>query len=263
LNRLRDHIEMMTRAFPAQQMYSRVWLIHWSLFVYFSHRRGPDHFIDMFFKSANPRDRDQPSGYCEAVQSVCPHILRYITAVVVTSDKKKDVMKQLVRLIQQEAYNYHDPMTEFIECLYIHYDFEKAQQKLRECEQVLANDFFLCGLQQETFMDNARLLIFESFCRMHKTISIRNMATKLNLTPDEAERWIVRLITSDPDFQEAKIDSQNGLVIIGTELPSPDQQIVELTKGVAAQVHHLSAQMQKRLQVQGVQLTVGSGSETY
>ena len=227
-NRLRDQIENMPRASQALQMHFRTWLIHWSLFVYFNHRRGSELIIELFFRQSTyvirhfvlfffltffffrfRSGREQPTTpYLDAVQTMCPHILRYIAAAIITSDRRKDVMKSLIKVIQAEAYNYHDPVTEFIECLYVNFDFDKAQLKLRDCEQVLANDFFLCGLQ-ELFMDNARLLVFESFCRMHKTISIKNMAAKLNLTPDEAERWIVKLITSDPDFQDAKIDSQN------------------------------------------------------
>lgn len=79
------------------------------------------------------------------------------------------VLKDLVRVIQQETYTYKDPVTEFIECLYIHFDFDRAQEKLRECEVVLANDFFLVACLEE-FIENARLFIFETFCRIHQVI---------------------------------------------------------------------------------------------
>ena len=36
----------------------------------------------------------------------------------------------------QESYIYKDPITEFLECLYVNFDFDSAQQKLRECETV-------------------------------------------------------------------------------------------------------------------------------
>ncbi len=38
--------------------------------------------------------------------------------------------------IFQESYTYRDPITEFLECLYVNFDFDGAQQKLRECETV-------------------------------------------------------------------------------------------------------------------------------
>jgi hypothetical protein len=46
------------------------------------------------------------------------------------------VLKDLIKVIQQEQYCYKDPITEFLECLYVNYDFEGAQRKLCECEEV-------------------------------------------------------------------------------------------------------------------------------
>ena len=40
----------------------------------------------------------------------------------------------------QESYTYRDPITEFVECLYVNFDFDGAQQKLRECETVSEYD---------------------------------------------------------------------------------------------------------------------------
>ncbi|KAG7233124.1 hypothetical protein INR49_007477 [Caranx melampygus] len=58
---------------------------------------------------------------------------------------------------------------------------------------VLVNDFFLVACLED-FIENARLFIFETFCRIHQCISISMLADKLNMTPEEAERWIVNLI---------------------------------------------------------------------
>lgn len=52
------------------------------------------------------------------------------------------MLKDLIKVIQQEQYCYKDPITEFLECLYVNYDFEGAQKKLRECEQVSFPIFF-------------------------------------------------------------------------------------------------------------------------
>merc|ERR1711988_1219914 len=82
---------------------------------------------------------------------------------------------------------YRDPITEFLECLYVNFDFDGAQQKLRDCETVLVNDFFLVACIDD-FIENARLFIFETFCRIHQCISINMLAEKLNMKPEEAER---------------------------------------------------------------------------
>lgn len=68
-------------------------------------------------------------------------------------------------------YFYRDPITEFIEHLYVNFDFDGARQKLHECQTVLLSDFFLIACIDE-FVENARLMIFETFCRIHQCISI-------------------------------------------------------------------------------------------
>ena len=67
---------------------------------------------------------------------MCPHILRYLTTAVITNKRRRQILKDLVKVIQQESYTYRDPITEFLECLYVNFDFDGAQQKLRECEKV-------------------------------------------------------------------------------------------------------------------------------
>ena len=89
-------------------------------------------------------------------------------------------MKDLVKVIQEESYTYRDPITSFIEDLYVNFDFKGAQQKLRECETVLFNDFFLVACLDD-FIENSRLMIFETFCRIHQCISISMLAEKLNM----------------------------------------------------------------------------------
>src|SRR6266542_637912 len=99
-------------------------------------------------------------------------ILRYLTTAVVTNKRRKNILKDLVKIIQQESYEYKDPITEFIESLYVKFDFEGAQRKLKECEEVLSNDFFLVATLPE-FVENARYLISETYCRIHLKIDIR------------------------------------------------------------------------------------------
>lgn len=79
---------------------------------------------------------------------------------------------KLKDLRTQESYTYRDPITEFLEHLYVNFDFDGARQKLQECQTVVFNDFFLIALLNE-FVENARLMIFETFCRIHQCISIQ------------------------------------------------------------------------------------------
>lgn len=94
--------------------------------------------------------------YLNAIQTTCPHILRYLTTAVITNKRRRTVLKDLVKVIQQESYTYKDPITEFLECLYVNFDFDGAQQKLRECETVSAPVkffmFFVPNIQYLTQM---------------------------------------------------------------------------------------------------------------
>lgn len=71
-----------------------------------------------------------------------------------------------------EEYQYSDPVTSFLKDLFIDFDFEKAQQRLTVAESVVRNDFFLSGFADE-FVENARWLVSELFCRIHQRIDIR------------------------------------------------------------------------------------------
>ena len=55
------------------------------------------------------------------------------------------------------------------------FQLASLQLKLRECEEVLENDYFLAALKDE-FVENARLFIFETYCRIHQCIDLRMLA---------------------------------------------------------------------------------------
>jgi len=188
--------------------------------------------------------------YVNTIQTTCPHVLRYLTTAVITNKRRRTVLKDLVQVIQQESYTYRDPITEFLECLYVNFDFDAAQQKLRECEKVLSNDFFVVGCIEE-FVENARLFIFETYCRIHQCIDIEMLAEKLNMTPIDAERWIVNLIRNAR--LDAKIDSKQNTVIMGAQYASLYQQVIEKTKGLTFRSHVMSSNLDKRLTVGGGQ----------
>jgi translation initiation factor 3 subunit E len=215
LNKLREYIDSNTNGSSLHLLQQRTWLIHWSLFVFFNHVKGRDLIIDMFLYRPN---------YLNAIQTMCPHILRYLATAVIINRSRRAAMKDLVKVIQQESYTYRDPITELLENLYVNFDFEGARDKLHECQIVLFNDFFLTACLDD-FVENARLMIFETFCRIHQCISIGMLAEKLNMNPEEAECWIVNLIRNAR--LDAKIDSKLGHVVMGTQPLSPYQQILE------------------------------------
>jgi translation initiation factor 3 subunit E len=235
LSKLRAYIDSDPFDTELELLQHRAWLLHWALFVYFNYPKGRDEVIEMFLNQ-------QP--YLNTIQILCPHLLRYLAVAVVTSKtKQKNSLKDLIKVIDVERHNYQDPVTDFLSCLYINFDFDEAQQKLRECEAVLTNDFFLTACLDD-FRESARLLIFEMFCRIHQCISLEMLANRLNMAQAEAERWIVDLIRNYR-IEGAKIDSQTGQVVMGAKPVSIHEQVMENTKRLTFRSQQVALQLEK------------------
>jgi translation initiation factor 3 subunit E len=215
---------------PLKALSQRTWLLHWSLFVYWNNsaKGGLEQLVELF----------HTERYKQAITTNAPHLSRYLTAAVLlckrrltkkaaagsNSDSRR-LMKNLINVMQDCEHT--DPIVEFVNCLCVKFDFESAQTTLAECEKVLASDFFLCQ-QTELFMEEARVFVFENYCRIHNKIDLSALGTKLAMNKDEAERWIVDLIrNADLD---AKIDSEDGCVVMGGSVQSIYEQVMERTR---------------------------------
>eukprot|EP01089_Gocevia_fonbrunei_P011606 TRINITY_DN2513_c0_g1_i2.p1 TRINITY_DN2513_c0_g1~~TRINITY_DN2513_c0_g1_i2.p1 ORF type:complete len:422 (-),score=87.97 TRINITY_DN2513_c0_g1_i2:85-1350(-) len=233
MNTLKEAIETKYSTNPLMLLQQRSWFIHWSLFVFFNYPNGRSLMISLLL---------QEEKYLNTIQTTCPHILRYLTAAVITTRRKKNVLKELVKVIQYEGYTYRDPITEFVEDLYVNFDFDGAQQKLKDCAQILVNDFFLHKYLDE-FIESSRLFIFETYCRIHQCVDIAMLAEKLNMDQEAAERWIVNLIRNAQ--LDARIDSAANHVVMSTQHPSVYQQVIEKTKGLSFKSQVLANSLEK------------------
>lgn len=74
--------------------------------------------------------------YLNAIQTNAPHLLRYLATAFIVNKRRRPQFKEFIKVIQQEQYSYEDPITEFLACIYVNYDFDGAQKKMRECEEV-------------------------------------------------------------------------------------------------------------------------------
>jgi translation initiation factor 3 subunit E len=208
----------------------RTWLLHWSLFVFWNNsaKGGLEQLVELFHSER----------YKQAITTNAPHLLRYLTAAVLLCKRRltkkaavasnaeaRRLMKNLINVMQDCEYT--DPIVEFVNCLCVKFDFESAQTKLQECEKVLASDFFLCK-QTALFMEEARVFVFENYCRIHNKIDLSALGKKLAMNQDEAEQWIVDLIrNADLD---AKIDSKEGCVVMGGSTQNIYEQVMERTR---------------------------------
>jgi len=172
VSKVREIID--TRLFnnPLAQLQHRSWLIHWSLFPFFNHEPARDALTELFFSPT----------YINTIQTYCPWVLRYLVAAVITNRNRhvgknqqsqyQKQVKDLVRIVRQEGYEYSDPLTEFVKALYVDFDFDEAQKKLLQSDELLRSDFFLVATA-DSFTDAARHHISESYCRIHQRIDIK------------------------------------------------------------------------------------------
>jgi len=210
-----------------QALQQRTWLLHWSLFVFWNNsKRGLDSIIDLF----------TTEKYMQAIQTNAPHLLRYLASAIIINKGKRSNLKDLVKVIGH--CDYADPIIEFVDCLAVKFDFESAQKRLADCELVLATDFFLCK-QTSLFMEEARVFIFENYCRIHQKIGIETLAEKLAMPANEAERWIVDLIRNAS--LDAKIDSTENCVVMGNTTQSVYQQVMGKTKDLGQRSGNLTS----------------------
>jgi len=219
LSKLRSAVDDKA-APPLEQLQQRSWLLHWSLFVFFNHSKGHDGIIDLFLSEK----------YLQAIQTNCPWLLRYLTTAVIINKRRRSTIKDLVRIIGQEDTLRADPVTRFLECLYVNFDFDGAQKTLEECDRALRADYFLCNCA-DAFMEDARLFVFETYCRIHTKIDIAMLAEKLVMDQDRAERWIVDLIRGA--LLDAKIDSKSSCVVMGSTFPTVYAQVIEKTRDLS------------------------------
>ncbi|XP_031637698.1 eukaryotic translation initiation factor 3 subunit E-like isoform X3 [Contarinia nasturtii] len=80
MNRLRDYIDNSNFS-NIEALQQRTWLIHWSVFIFVNHPKGRDLIIEMFLYKPL---------YLNAIQTMCPHILRYLAAAVVINPGRRN-----------------------------------------------------------------------------------------------------------------------------------------------------------------------------
>jgi len=230
---LNDLLETM-RMPKREVLLQKTWLLHWSLFAIFNPQESPPLKVLEFFL----HDKS-----LSVISLSSPHLFRYVSACLILNKRLKPSLKEIVWVIQQESESYSDPITRFLVALYIDLDFDGAQRELQQCKNVCKGDYFL-HRQWKEFQENARLQIFETYCRIHQSINIDMIAEKLDMTPNEAELWIVKLIQNAK--LDARIDSEKGRVVMSKAPPSVYHQVIEKTKNLSFRSTMLLSNLEKR-----------------
>eukprot|EP01041_Mallomonas_annulata_P006390 gene6390-12928_t len=223
---------------PVDQIRQRGWLMHWGLFVYMNHKDGTDALVDFYAEKV----------YLQTLENLCPWLLRYFTVAVILSHRRRNLLQDVLKEIQSMNYQYSDPITEFLECLYDKFDFDEAQSRLKDCQVVMKNDFFLQSYADK-FTHEARLLICEIYCTINRRVDLTMLAEKLELSEEEAEKWMVDMVRSATAGAsvDAKIDSSGKQVIMSMPMRSAHQQVVDRTRDLTVRSGLLCSNLETTL----------------
>eukprot|EP00981_Chlorochromonas_danica_P014393 scaffold7896_cov177-Ochromonas_danica.AAC.5 len=225
LSAVKESIDQRTTS-PLEAVRQRAYLMHWSLFVFLNQRDGVEALCDLFSERY----------YLQSMENLVPWLLRYYTAgIILSPSRRRAGLQDILAEISSLSYLYSDPMTEFLASLFDAFDFDVAQAKLADCQRLIKNDFFL-QVHADKFMHEARMLICEMYCSVHRTVDLRMLAQKLQFTDEEAEKWTADMVRghSGTALLDAKIDSSSRQVIIAPPTKPGHKAVVEATKEMTA-----------------------------
>eukprot|EP00922_Rhytidocystis_sp_ex-Travisia-forbesii_P034420 GHVS01051104.1.p1 GENE.GHVS01051104.1~~GHVS01051104.1.p1 ORF type:complete len:561 (+),score=82.27 GHVS01051104.1:74-1684(+) len=232
--RLYDTLDTPTAAANPRTLLvlQKSWLLHWSMWLFVRY-----YLFFVHTKNQTPRTSTWTvlaewllsEGNLSVIHLVCPHLLRYYAVYAILNRGRREHCQAIVGAVSTSKDKYSDAFTRLMEALYISFDFDAAQRNMSEIAECCENDFFLNPLKGAV-EQSARLLIFETYCRIHRSINIEMIAKKLHMPAEVAERWIVNLIRHAK--LEAKIDSEKNRVEMCGFSPNLYQQVVEKTRSL-------------------------------
>lgn len=224
--------EQIDRPDALSQLTTRAWLAHWSLFVFLvlGDESGPEKLADLLLQSP----------YMSTVQAVCPWILRYLVVAVLvsptTSRYNNRRIKELVRVTQQELYEFSDPVIDFVQALFVNYEFDGVSQKLELALQVLENDYFAAAYGPK-LRETAYTLATDLLLRIHDKLPIDTLVDVLGI--DASSDFVQRFVQARQDVIQT-----GSLLQQSHPRPTIHQVVAEKTKLLDQRIHQLEAQTQ-------------------
>lgn len=243
--KLQKMLDQRKHADALTELNNRTWLIHWSLFIFFNIEGGIEKLIDMFFSSQ----------YMSTIQSSCPWVLRYlIFAVVVSGVTQSPVLHQrklrdLVRVVNQEVYEYSDDFFNFITTLYVDYDLEHVASKLEAAEKAALSDPFV-SYMADVFAKEARYLIADVYCRAHNRIDVARLSRYVLVEPSQISSWLNDLISSSRI--KGTFDKENNMLLMNVNKSSVLEQVLDKSNIVQQRSLQVLSQAQSKRDSQTV-----------
>src|ERR1700694_3077934 len=125
----RSTISGIVNATPVHQLQQRVWLSHWSLFIFFNLPDGTNRMLDLLLNDK----------LLAAISNLAPHLLRYLCVAAIFNRRRRNVLTDLARTVAavKEKHLYTDPLIEFITATISEFDFDRAAAELKKIETLV------------------------------------------------------------------------------------------------------------------------------
>lgn len=238
LNAVKEAIESRSIP-PVDQLNQRAWLLHWGLFIFLKQNNGCDLLLDFFSEKV----------YLQTLENLCPWLLRYYSCAALLSSKRRHIMRNTLEEIQSISYLYSDPFTQLVESLYDRFDLDEAQVHLSKCMESMKQDFFLHSFV-EKFLLEVRVSMCEVHCGLNRRVDMTMLSEKMQLSEDEAEKWMVDMVRGAVALDGAKIDSSGKQVIMPVPSKTGHKQVIDRTRELTVRSSILTANVASLLSEQ-------------
>jgi translation initiation factor 3 subunit E len=98
------------------------------------------------------------------------------------------------------------------------------------------------------------MLICEVYCQLNRTVELSTLATKLQLSEDEAEHWMVEMVrnASVSTVSDARIDSSGKKVLMSAPEPTGRSAVADATRDLSVRSVLMASQLEKVLAEQSL-----------
>lgn len=206
---------------PLEQVKLRNWLIYNSLFLFFNSNKNStqDQLANQLLQL---NEIFISSSYLSTIEASCPWILRYIiSSVLYTRDYRR--LKDLIKAVNIESYEFQDPFTQLIDTLFIKFNLDNISETVSNIEILLETDFFLSKLDKALMMKNIYTLVVKNVLKIYGELDIEQL--KVHFLPNLSQD-IINEISGD-------FSNNNGKLSLKGEKESKYFDIYERTKALS------------------------------
>lgn len=228
MNKLREIIDNRNyQGTTLEQLKFRNWLIHNSLFLFFNEIELSNQFKNKETPSQLLQMNEIfiSSSYLSSIEASCPWILRYLIAsVLYTKDFKK--LRDLIRAIEIENYEFNDPFTNLINSIFIKFNYNELKQVVKEIKVLIETDFFIKNVNKELLLKNIYELVLKNILKIYKFLPLKNLNSFVGDDDDELILEIIKENENDLKFE-------NGVLSLNVDVNDEYFQIYEKTKALS------------------------------